>query len=67
MADLKHEFGDLITFMGGVDTQRLLPTATVNEVRRATENLLALMTAGGGGYILADSHTIPPETPDETG
>jgi hypothetical protein len=23
------------------------------------------MTAGGGGYILAASHTIPPETPDE--
>jgi hypothetical protein len=23
------------------------------------------MTADGGGYILAASHTIPPETPDE--
>jgi uroporphyrinogen-III decarboxylase len=23
------------------------------------------MTSDGGGYILAASHTIPPETPDE--
>jgi hypothetical protein len=23
------------------------------------------MTADGGGYILAASHTIPPETPEE--
>ena len=23
------------------------------------------MTTDGGGYILAASHTIPPETPDE--
>jgi hypothetical protein len=23
------------------------------------------MTADGGGYILAASHTIPPETPDD--
>jgi hypothetical protein len=23
------------------------------------------MTSGGGGYILAASHTIPPETPDD--
>ena len=23
------------------------------------------MTADGGGYILAASHTVPPETPDE--
>ncbi|MBI5725817.1 MAG: hypothetical protein HZA50_17790 [Planctomycetes bacterium] len=23
------------------------------------------MTPGGGGYILAASHTVPPESPDE--
>lgn len=35
LADLMHEFGDLITFMGGVETQRLLPKATANEVCKA--------------------------------
>jgi uroporphyrinogen decarboxylase len=62
---LKKEFGDKLAFMGGVDTQDLLPNASVTEVRRATAKLLQEMSAGGGGYILAASHTIPPETPDE--
>jgi uroporphyrinogen decarboxylase len=64
-AELKREFGRDLTFMGGVDTQEMLPHATAAEVRRATEKLLAIMTADGGGYILAASHTISPETPDE--
>ncbi len=63
--DLKREFGRHLSFMGGVDTQGVLPNGTVEEVRRATERLVAGMTADGGGYILAASHTIPPETPDE--
>jgi uroporphyrinogen decarboxylase len=69
-AELKREFGDRLAFMGGVDTQGLLPFATAAEVRRATESLVEVMTApvggrGAGGYILAGSHTIPPETPDD--
>jgi uroporphyrinogen decarboxylase len=63
--ELKREFGDRLAFMGGVDTQDLLPHGTAAEVRRATERLLVGMTAGGGGYILAASHSIPPETPLE--
>ena len=61
---LKREFGAHIAFMGGVDTQELLPHAAVYEVRLETARLLEGMTADGGGYILAASHTIPPETPD---
>jgi uroporphyrinogen decarboxylase len=64
--DLKREFGDRLAFMGGVDTQYLLPNGAVSEVRRATARLLEGMTAGGGGYILAASHTVPPETPDDS-
>ncbi len=63
--DLKKEFGEHITFMGGVDTQELLPDGSADDVRRETESLLDGMTSGGGGYILAASHTIPPETPFE--
>jgi len=62
--DLKKEFGDRLAFMGGVDTQGVLPNGSVADVRRATRRLLDGMTAGGGGYILAASHTIPPETPE---
>jgi uroporphyrinogen decarboxylase len=63
--DLKRDFGSKLTFMGGVDTQGLLPTATADDVRRATRDLIDGMTADGGGYILAASHTVPPETPIE--
>ena len=51
--------------MGGIDTQGLLPNGTSSQVRRATAELLEGMTADGGGYILAASHAVPPETPDE--
>jgi len=64
-ADLKREFGARLTFMGGVDTQHLLPRASAAEVRAATARLLDVMTSDGGGYILAASHSISPETPDE--
>ncbi|NQU75786.1 MAG: hypothetical protein HQ546_05675 [Planctomycetes bacterium] len=63
--ELKREFGDKVAFMGGVDTQGVLPNGTADEVRRATAKLVDGMTADGGGYILAASHTVPPETPLE--
>jgi uroporphyrinogen decarboxylase len=62
---LKREFGDRLAFMGGVDTQGMLPFRSPLEVRRETERLIDGMSVGGGGYILAASHTVPPETPDE--
>lgn len=61
--ELKREFGRQITFMGGLDTQYLLPNGTASEVRQAVSRLLNEV-AVDGGYILAASHTIPPETPD---
>jgi uroporphyrinogen decarboxylase len=63
--ELKREFGKDLAFMGGVDTQGVLPNGTTDEVRRATAALLEGMTIDGGGYILAASHTVPPETPDD--
>jgi len=63
--ELKKEFGRELAFMGGVDTVDLLPYGSIEDVRRSTERLLDGMTAGGGGYILAATHTVPPETPDE--
>lgn len=61
--ELKREFGQSLAFMGGVDTQGVLPNGTIDDVRRATRRLIDGMSADGGGYILAASHTIPPETP----
>ncbi|MGB2957988.1 MAG: uroporphyrinogen decarboxylase family protein [Bacteroidota bacterium] len=64
-ARLKKEFGKHLSFMGGVDTQHLLPHGSASEVFRETRRLIDLMTSDGGGYILAASHTVPPETPRE--
>ncbi len=64
-ARLKAEFGAHLSFMGGVDTQHLLPHASASDVFRETRRLIELMTCDGGGYILAASHTVPPETPRE--
>jgi len=63
--DLKREFGADLAFMGGVDTQGVLPDGSADEVRRETETLLETMTSDGGGFILAASHTVPPEAPME--
>ncbi len=64
-AALKQDFGSALSYMGGVDTIELLPKGTPGEVYRVTRELIDVMTADGGGYILAASHTIPPETPPE--
>ena len=61
--ELKRAFGTRVAFMGGVDTQGVLPCGSADDVRRATRRLIDGMTTDGGGYILAASHTIPPETP----
>ena len=63
--DLKREFGRALSFMGGLDTIELIPHGTPEEVYRETRRLIEDMTGDGGGYILAASHTIPPETPLE--
>lgn len=63
--ELKEEFGKKLSFMGGVDTQYLLPNGTSDEVYKETLKLIEGMTDDGGGFILAASHTIPPETPIE--
>ena len=35
------------------------------QVYAATASLIETMSDGDGGYILAASHTVPPETPDD--
>lgn len=62
---LKKEFGDAITFWGGgVDTQRVLPKGTPqevkDEVRRRIEDL-----APGGGFVFNTVHNIQGDVPPE--
>lgn len=62
---LKREFGDRLSFSGGVSAQEILPHGSVEDVRREVRRVLdALMP--GGGYILSPGHPslqmdVPPE------
>lgn len=61
---LKRDFGDQICFQGGVDTQRLLPFGTPEEVRRETEYIIETMNVNGG-YILGPSQDFEGDVPVE--
>jgi len=63
-AELKAAYGDQISFHGAVDTQTTLPFGTPDDVRREVQERIAVMGAGGG-YILAPTHNIQPDTPIE--
>ena len=63
-AELNAEFGDRLTFHGGVDEQQVLPFGTVEDVE--AEVRLRLRAFGpGGGYILAPSHYVQADTSPE--
>lgn len=63
-SELQARFGDRVTFWGAIDTQRVLPHGTVeevgDEVRRRIHDL-----APGGGYVVGPVHNIQPDVPPE--
>jgi uroporphyrinogen decarboxylase len=63
-ARLKREFGDRLAFCGAIDTQRVLPHGTPDDVRREVRRRIRDL-GPGGGYILAPVHCIQPDVPPE--
>jgi len=61
--ELNRQFGDHITFFGGVNTQRL-PFATPDEVRAEVRASMEAL-GEGGGYICGPDHHIKPDVPPE--
>ena len=59
---LKQEFGDKLSFWGGIDTMRVLPFGTPEEVRAEVKSKLCTL-GRGGGYILSAVHNIQPCVP----
>ena len=59
---LKKDFGDKITFWGGVDTQHLLPGGSPDDVKKEVKRILGIMD-NNGGYILSPAHTIQYDVP----
>jgi len=63
-AGLKRDFGDRLTFYGGVDTQQLLPRGTPADVHAEVRELIAILGMGGG-YVLSAAHTLQEDVPLE--
>jgi len=63
-ARLKREFGDRLSFLGGIDTQRVLPFGTPEDVRAEVRRRIGDL-APGGGYIAAAVHCLQPDVPME--
>jgi uroporphyrinogen decarboxylase len=59
---LKREFGKDLVFWGAVDTQRLLPFKTPEDVKTGVKRAIEAL-APGGGYILAPCHNIQASVP----
>ena len=61
---LKKQFGDNIIFCGGIDTHRVLPSGTVDEVRQEVKRVIQVL-GKGGGYMVSSVHTIMNDVPPE--
>jgi len=59
---LKKDFGDRLSFHGGIDIQRLLPNGSPEEVEAEVKHLIEV---GGkdDGLILAGAHNIQADVP----
>ena len=64
LASLKKEFGKNIIFCGGIDTHRVLPAGTPEEVRQEVKRVIDLL-GENGGYMVASVHTIMNDVPPE--
>jgi len=59
---LKAEYGELLSFYGGIDIQNLLPSASPQEVKQTVQEIMSIL-GKGGGYIAAPAHNLQPDTP----
>ena len=63
-AVLKEQFGERISFWGGIDTHHVLPKESPKKVREEVEHMVKLL-GKGGGYVLASVHNIQNDVPAE--
>jgi len=62
---LKKNFGDVLCFWGGgVDTQKVLPNASVQEIKDHVKEVIDIM-APGGGFVWVPVHNVQSDIPPE--
>ena len=64
LATLKKEHGHQIVFCGGIDTHRLLPFGSPEDVRKEVRRVISLL-GPGGGFMLGAVHTVMNDVPPE--
>ena len=52
IAELKKNYGDRITFYGGIDCQEILTNGTPDDVRKNVNNAVSIL-GKNGGFILS--------------
>jgi uroporphyrinogen decarboxylase len=60
----KEEFGKYLSFWGAISTQKLLPFASPEEIKRVIKDTISVLGIGGG-YIAAPTHAVPSDVPPE--
>jgi hypothetical protein len=65
VAEVAETFGGQICFAGGVDVQALLPLVHAEEVDRAIRQIIGTLARPAGGFIVAPTNSIMPDTPFE--
>lgn len=64
---LKSEFGGMMVFHGGFDTQGVLPGGDAEEIRKEAERLIrAMKPRESGGFIFAPAHNIQNDVAPES-
>jgi uroporphyrinogen decarboxylase len=61
---IKKEFGDKISFHGGISIQKTMPYGTPKDIRNEVRDRVEKL-ASGGGYIFCTAHNIQIDTPLE--
>ncbi len=64
LPSLKKRFGSNIVFCGGIDTHRVLPFGSTEEVRQEVRRVIQILGPGGGCMIGA-VHTVMNDVPPE--
>jgi len=64
LPSLKKRFGSNIVFCGGIDTHRVLPFGSTEEVRQEVRRVMQILGPGGGCMIGA-VHTVMNDVPPE--
>ncbi len=61
---LKKQYGKNIVFCGAIDSHRILPYGSVEEVRAEVKRVMQVL-GPGGGYLLGAVHTVMNDVPPE--